>query len=87
MKAVLNDVMQSGISNDPNGLQWLHMDNCYSPGTLFVILCEVHGILASGTVHVNRVGWQCESINHSVKTHDHEVSKCLYDKTNKSLTN
>ena len=55
VKAVFNAVMQSGISNDPNGLQWLNRDNHYSARTLLVILCEVHGILASSTVHVNRV--------------------------------
>ena len=74
-----------GISNIPNGLQWLHIDNCYSAGTCFVILCDVHGILTSGTVHVNRVGWPYESMNLSVQTHGHETSKCLYDKTNKLL--
>ena len=86
MKAVLNAVMQSGISINPNGLQQLHMDNHYSAGTLFIILCEVHGILASGTVHVNRGGWPCESMSLSVKTHDCGALKCLYDKTNKLLT-
>ena len=78
MKALLNAVIQSGISNIPNGLKWLHMDNYYSAGTLFVILCEVHGIFASGTIHVNRVGWPHESMNLSVKTHDHGALKCLY---------
>ena len=77
MKAVLNVVMQSGIRNDPNGLQRLHMDNHYSAGILFVILCEAHGILTSGTMHMKRVGWPSESMNLSVKTHDGGALKCL----------
>ena len=75
----------TGISNDPNGLRKLPMDNHYSAGTPFVIFPEVHVILASGSVCVNRVGWPCESMNHSIKMHDHGVLKCLYDKKNKLL--
>ena len=77
MKAVLNADLQSGISNYTKGMWCLHIDNHYSAGTLFIILHEVHGILAFGTVHVNRVGWPHESINLSVKTNDNGASKCL----------
>ena len=85
MKAVLNAVMQSAISNDPNSLQQHHMDNHYSAGALFIILHEVYGILVSGTVHVNRVGWPHKFMNLSLKTHNCGASKCLYNKTNNFL--
>ena len=37
-KAVINAVVSSGISTDPNGMQELYMDNWYTAPELFLLL-------------------------------------------------
>jgi len=62
-KAVVNAIVLSGITNEPNGMQEIYMDNRYSVPTLFVLLQEKYNILACGTVRNNRTGWNSQILN------------------------
>jgi hypothetical protein len=61
-KVVVNTIVSSGISNDPDGMHELYMDNHYTAPELFVLLCEKYQILACGTIHSNRTGWDSNHI-------------------------
>jgi hypothetical protein len=67
-KAVVNAIVSSGISTDPDGMHELYMDNRYTAPELFILLQEKYQILACGTIRSNCKGWNCKIMNLSKKS-------------------
>ena len=61
------------------------MDNWYSALPLFVILCDDHDILCSGTVQMNQQGLPKKEMKLSLKSNKLGKSLVLYDETNMVL--
>ena len=83
-KAVVNAIVSSGISTDPDGMREIYMDNRYSAPELFVMLREKYQILAFGTVRSNRKGWDGSIMNLS-KRDERGSSLVKYDPVNRIL--
>jgi hypothetical protein len=80
-KAVVNAIVLSGISTDPDGMREIYMDNRYSAPELFVMLREKYQILACGTIQSNRKGWDGTIMNLS-KNDERGSSLVKYDPVN-----
>ena len=80
-KAVVNVVIQSKISHDPDGMRKLFMDNWYAAALLLVMLREQYQILGAGTSRQNRIGWMKEQMT-LTKKDKRGASMNLYDKMN-----
>ena len=80
-KAVVNVVVSSGISTDPDGMHEIYMDNCYTVPELFIMLQEKYQILACGTIRSNRKGWDGTIMNLSKKA-ERGASLVKYDPVN-----
>jgi hypothetical protein len=83
-KAVVNAIISSGLSNDPNGFWELYMYNRYSSPTRFVLLREKYSILACDTIRSNRKEWD-SNIMTLKKSSPRGTSLVKYDKTNQVL--
>ena len=83
-KAVVNVVVSSGISTDPDGMHNIYIDNCYSAPELFVMLQEKYQILACGTIRSNCKGWDGTIMNLS-KNAERGLSLEKYDPVNHVL--
>ncbi len=57
-KAVVNSIVNDGLSKDPDGLQVMHTDNGYSGAESAVMLRTQHDILINGTTWTNLKGWE-----------------------------
>ena len=62
-RAVMNAVIDSGISNDPVGPRILACDNRYTAFYLFMDLRQIHNIFCVGTIRKNRRGWNSDVMN------------------------
>ena len=83
-KAVVNAIVLSGITNEPNGMREIYIDNRYSAPTLFILLREKYSILACGTVRSNQTGWNSQILN-LPKTSQRGTSLVKFDPVNKVL--
>ena len=83
-KAVVNAMIQSGISKDVNGMRRLFTDSRYTAAALFILLREEHDILVAGTTQSNRIGWPKDLMD-LTSSGECGTSKVLYNKVNKIL--
>ena len=72
---MVNAIIQSCLSKDPNNYKRLLVDNRYTAPQILVLLCESHDLLVADTTRIFEIGLQKWQINLS-KSHIHSTVAC-----------